>query len=174
MAERPVTKIGAGRTAALYARAPEAYEQYRAGVDEQLAACRALAGELGYAVSDAATLGDAMPGTTAERPGLTALIGLLARGEASAVIVARLDRLGKPESEFLEALLKELRRRGIPLYLAETPRGYAYDPATGKLVHDAAEVAAANREDWRPPDYIAVPYEHDPDKVMFVPRESTS
>lgn len=174
MVERPPSKVGAGRTALLYARAPQAYEHYHTGVDDQLAACRALAAALGYTVSDATTLSDALPGTTADRPGLTALVGLLARGEASAVVVARLDRLGKPETEFIEALLKEMRRRDIPLYLAETPRGYAYDPATGKLVHDAAEVAAANREDWRPPDYIAVPYENDPEKFIFFPRESPS
>ncbi len=174
MSETNAARVGAGRTAALYARAPEAYEHNRTTIEEQLAAGRALAEGLGYTVSDAATFSDATPGTTAARPGLTALIGLVAKREADALIVHTLDRLGKPESELLEALLKQLRQRGVPVYLAKTPRGYGYDPATGKLIHDAAEVAAANREDWRRPDYILVPYEDNPDKFIAFPRDEAA
>lgn len=171
MGDAGAARVGAGRRAVLYARAPEAYEHNRTTIAEQLAAGRALAEALGYSVTEAATFSDALPGTMAARPGLTGLIGLIARHEADAVIVHTLDRLGKPESELLEALLRQLRQRGAPVYLAKPPRGYSYDPASGKLVHDAAEVAAANREDWRRPDYIRVPYEDNPDKFIAFPRD---
>jgi DNA invertase Pin-like site-specific DNA recombinase len=141
-------------------------------VEEQLAACRALAATLGYAVDDGATIGDEGPNTSLARPGITTLIGLVARDGAAAVIVHTLDRLGRPESEGLEALLREFRRRAVPIYIARTPKGYDYDPATGKLRHDPVAVAAANREDWRPPEYIVIPHEseqddHLADRLLF-------
>ncbi len=157
--ERLRATVGAGRLAALYTRAPDHTDRERTDVEEQLRACRELAADLGYAVTDEATLSDSGPGTTMARPGLTKLLGLLADGRAAAVIVYRLDRLAKPESELLEALQKQLRRRGVPLYVARAPKGYRYDPATGALTHDPAEVAAANREDARPPEYIVIPRE---------------
>ena len=154
------TKIGTGRVAAIYARAPEPYEHERPSLAEQLDACRELAVELGYTVTDEATLTETGPGTTVARPGLTALLGLLAHGRVGAVIVYTLDRLARPESKPLEALLKELRRREIPLYVAKIPNGYWYDPATGTLANDPEAVAAASREEWRPPEYI-IPREDD-------------
>lgn len=159
MDDPTVAKIGMGRTAAIYARAPEPSEHARTPVAEQLAAGRALAEELGYTVTDETTLSDTGPGTRMARPGLTALLGLLAKGQADALIVYTLDRLGRPESELLDALLKELRRRDVPLYIAGIARGYRYDPTTGALTHDPGEVAAANREDWRRPEYIIIPRE---------------
>ena len=150
-------KVGGGRAAALYARAPDRTERERVPLAEQLDACRALADHLGFVVSDRATLADEGTGTTAASPGLTALLGLLAAGEVAAVIAYSLDRLAKPDSRLQETLLRELRRREIPLYVAKIPRGYVYDPATGALTNDPAEVTAAHREDWRPPEYIVIP-----------------
>ncbi len=59
----------------------------------------------------------------------------------------------------MEGLLKELHRREVPLYLANTPHGYRYDPETGKLLGDAQAVAAASLLEWRPHDYITLPRE---------------
>ena len=150
-------KVGEGRSAVLYARAPDHTEWDRTPVDEQLAACRGLADELGYEVADEAVLTDEGPGTSSARPGLTRLLGLVAEGRAAAVITHTLDRLARDGGTLRETLLRELRRRELPLYVAKVPRGYRYDPATGKLTHDPAEVAEANREDWRPPEYIVIP-----------------
>lgn len=155
--------IGVGRVAAIYARAPEPSDLDRTTVAEQLDAGRALAAELGYTVAPAATLSDSGPGTTMARPGLTTLLGLIAKGEAGAVIVYTLDRLARLEGEALRALLKELRRRETPLYVAKRAKGYRYDPKTGALLHDPEAVAAANREDARPPQYIVIPREDDRD-----------
>ena len=150
-------KVGKGRLAVLYARSPDHTEWDRTPLDEQLAACRALADELGYAVADEAVLIDEGPGTGSARPGLTRLLGLVAEGRAAAVITHTLDRLARDGSTLQETLLRELRRRELPIYVAKVPRGYRYEPATGKLTHDPAEVAEANREDWQPPKYIVIP-----------------
>src|SRR5438067_1388054 len=61
MSDTPTTRVGAGRQAALYARAPQPSERDRTTAAAQLAACRALAAELGYAVADEATLADDAP-----------------------------------------------------------------------------------------------------------------
>ena len=149
--------IGDGKLAALYARAPEPSEPERTPIEEQLAACRVLAEALGYAVSDEATFQDAGLGRTMARPGISAMIALIAAGGVDAVVVQSVGRLAQPESTPLEALLKELRRRGIRLYLAHVPRGYRYDPATGELVDDPEEVAEATLDAWRAPAYLPVP-----------------
>src|SRR5438874_2176399 len=78
MSDTPTTRVGAGRQAALYARAPQPSERDRTTAAAQLAACRALAAELGYAVADEATLADDAPNTTASRAGFAALLRLLA------------------------------------------------------------------------------------------------
>ena len=161
MTELAGTRVGAGRVGAIYGRVPESKEHDRTPVEEQVAACQALARALGYAVTAEATLSDTGPNATLARPGLTALLGLLATGAVAAVIVHTLDRLARPQSRALEALLTELRRRAVPLYVARAPKGYWYDPATGTLLSDAQAVAAASREEWRPPEYIIVPREYD-------------
>lgn len=158
--------IGAGRAAALYLRESHYNEHERTGVAEQLAACRALADTLGYTVTDETIVTDHGPNATLLRPGVTALIGLIAAGKATAVIVYTLDRLGRTDSEGLEVLLRELRRREIPIYIARTPKGYRYDPATGTLMHDPAEIHAANREDWREPEFFIIPRENDQDDLL--------
>ena len=156
-------KIGAGRLAAIYARASQPSERERTPVPEQLDACRVLAGELGYTVPDEARLSDNAPNTTLARPGMTILLTLVRTRRVGAVIVHTLDRLARPESKALEALLREFQRREMPLYVAKIPKGYRYDPVTGRLNHDVAEVAAASREEWRPPEYIIIPREDDRD-----------
>lgn len=161
-----MTTIGAGQTAALYIRESQHNEYDRTPSAEQLAACRALAGTLGYAVTDETTLLDDGPNATLMRPGITKLIGLIAAGQASAVIVHTLNRLGRTDSEGLEALLRELRRREIPLYVANTPKGYHYDPATGKLLHDPEAIHAANQEEWREPEFIVIPRENEQDDLI--------
>lgn len=166
MAELERGRIGAGRRAIVYVRHPQYNERDRTPAAEQLAACLAVADELGYAVAADARLQEDLPNTSLARPGITRLIGLLAGDEADAVITHTLDRLGRPESEGLEALLRELRRREVALYIARVPKGYGYDPATGKLVHDPALVAAANREEARPPEYIVIPRETEQDDSL--------
>lgn len=159
-------RIGAGRAALIYARESQYNERDRTPVEEQLAACRALATALGYTIADDTTIVEQGSNASIARAGMTALIGLIAAGRATAIVTYTLDRLGRPESEGIEALLREMRRREIPLYLARTPRGYAYNPATGRLVTDAAEVHAANREDWRPPEFIIIPRENEQDDLI--------
>ncbi len=162
MTEVEGTRVGAGRTAAIYGRVPESNEHDKTPLEEQLAACRTLAGELGYDVTNDATLSDTGPNTTLARPGMTVLLGLLAEGELTAVIAHSLERLARPQSKAMEVLLKELRRRGVSLYVAKTPQGYRYEPETGNLLGDAEAVAAASQQEWRPPDYINLPREqHD-------------
>lgn len=154
--------VGAGRPAAVYARAPQPNEREDTPLREQLERCRALAAELGYTTPEGATLADDAPATTLARPGLTTLLRLVIEGGVSAVFVHSVDRLGRPESRALEALVKELRRREVRLYVARTVRGYRYDPRTGELRIDAEEVAASNREEWRPPERLIIPPEYEP------------
>jgi len=159
-------KIGAGQRAVVYARAPQFNEHDRTPVEVQLDACLALAIHLGYTVEPQAVLQEDTPNSSLVRPGMTTLIGLVAQQQGTAVITHTLDRLGRLESEGLEALLRELRRRAVPIYVAKIPKGYSYDPATGKLTHDPALVAAANREDAREPEYIVIPRETEQDESM--------
>jgi DNA invertase Pin-like site-specific DNA recombinase len=159
MADKQGEKVGTGKRAVIYVRHPQYNERDRTSTEVQLGACHALADALGYDVADQARLQEDLPNTSLARPGITRLIGLVAQGEADAIITYTLDRLGRPESEGLEALLREIRRRGIQLYVANVPKGYEYDPTTGKLTNDPALVAAANREDARPPEYIVIPRE---------------
>jgi len=159
-------KIGVGQRAVIYARAPQFNEHDRTTVEEQLRACLALAEHLGYTVEADAVLQEDAPNSSLVRPGMTRLIGLVAQKQGTAVITHTLDRLGRLESEGLEALLRELRRRSVPIYVAKVPKGYSYDPETGKLTHDPALVAAANREDARPPEYIVIPRETEQDESM--------
>ncbi len=166
MGDDAETTVGGGRPALIYARESQHNERERTEVEAQLAACRALAERLGYTIADETTLVDRGANTSMARPGLTALIGLVAGGRVSAVVTYSLDRLGRPENDALEALLRELRRRAVPIYLARMTRGYRYDPATGELIADAAEVHAANREDWRPPEFIIIPRENEQDDLI--------
>jgi len=150
-------RVGVGHTAALYARTPEPSDHLRTPAEEQLAACRGLAAELGYTIGEDTTFTDTSPASTLARPGLTALLGLIARREVNAVIVYTLDRLARPETRQRHILLQELGKRGVPLYVAKIPNGYRYDPVTGNLL--AAPEAGATLEDWRPPEYIIIPRE---------------
>jgi hypothetical protein len=159
-------KIGNGQRAVVYARAPQFNEHDRTTVEVQLTACLSLAEHLGYTVEPEAVLQEDTPNSSLVRPGMTKLIGLVAQKQGTAVITYTLDRLGRLESEGLEALLRELRRRSVPLYVAKIPKGYGYDPATGKLTHDPALVAEANREDARLPEYIVIPRETEQDESM--------
>ena len=116
-------KIGAGQRAVVYARAPQFNEHDRTPVEVQLDACLALAIHLGYTVEPQAVLQEDTPNSSLVRPGMTTLIGLVAQQQGTAVITHTLDRLGRLESEGLEALLRELRRRAVPIYVAKIPKG---------------------------------------------------
>lgn len=166
MGDRQQARVGSGQGAAVYVRHPQYNERDRTSAADQLAACLAVAADLGYTVADEACIQEDLPNASLARPGITRLIGLLAQGRAGAVITHTLDRLGRPESEGLEALLRELRRREVPLYVAKVPKGYRYDPTSGRLMHDPALVAAANREDARPPEYIVIPRETEQDESL--------
>jgi hypothetical protein len=159
-------RVGSGKMALVYAREPQYNERERTSVDDQLIACRALAHSLGYEVSGEVHLIDRDPNSAMSRPGMNTLISLVASGKIGAIVTYSLDRLGKPESEGLEALLRELRRRQIPVYLARTPKGYSYDPTTGRLIHDDEEVHRANMEGWRAPEFIVIPRESEQDDLL--------
>ena len=161
-----MTTIGDGRVAALYIRESQYNEYERPPSEEQLSACRDLALALGYTVTDETTLLDTGPNSTLMRPGITKLIGLVAAGQAAAVVIYTLNRLGRTDSEGLEALLRELRRREIPVYIAHTPKGYHYDPTTGKLLHDPEAIHAATLEEWREPEFIVIPRENEQDDLI--------
>jgi hypothetical protein len=160
------SKIGTGQRAVVYARGPQYNERDRTPVEEQLTACLAMAEHLGFLVEEGTILREDAPNSSLARPGITRLIGLVAQGRVGAMITHTLDRLGRPESEGLEALLRELRRRSVSLYVAKVPKGYGYDPATGRLVSDPALVAEANREDARPPEYVVIPRETEQDESL--------
>ncbi len=162
MSDPTEARIGTGKHVAIYARAPHLAEHDRTSVEEQVAACRALAEELGYTVAQDAVLSDTGPASTPSRPGVTSLLGLIAARRVDAVVVYTVDRLARQESKPLEVLLKGLRLREIPLYVAKTPKGYRYDPTTGALVDDPEAVSAANQEEWRPPEYLPVPRGYEP------------
>lgn len=159
MSEASARRVGAGHLSALYVRAPDHTEWDRTSGATQLAACQALATELGYTIRDDAIFQDEDGGANASRPGLLSLLRLVNSGQVGAVVVYTLDRLAREGSALREALLKEFRRRDLPLYVARMPRGYRYGPMTGALQHDPAEVAAANQENWRPPEFIVLPRE---------------
>jgi hypothetical protein len=46
------------------------------------------------------------------------------------------------------------------------PGGYAYDPQTGKLIHDPAAVHEANMREWKPPEFIVIPRENEQDDLL--------
>lgn len=157
-----VERVGTGKHVAVYARAPEPSERDRTSISEQLSACRMLARELGYSITDDSTFTDSGPNTTFGRPGLSAMLASVADGSVQAIVTNTVDRLGRAESQLLETLLKELRRRKVPIYTAKLARGYSYSPETGQLLHDPTEVAEANRQAWAPPEHIVIPREDQP------------
>ncbi|CAA9549059.1 MAG: hypothetical protein AVDCRST_MAG18-139 [uncultured Thermomicrobiales bacterium] len=164
MSDEQARRVGAGKTVLLYVRESQYNERERTSVEEQLAAGRALANRLGYGVSEELTVIERGPNSSLTRAGITALIGHVAAGRAGAIITHTLDRLGRPDSEALEALLRELRRRAIPIYVARTPGGYSYDPQTGDIVRDSEAIHAATLREWQPPEFIIIPRENEQDE----------
>lgn len=160
----PTRRIGEGRTILIYVRAPQYNERERTTVEVQLAAAHALAAHLGYTTAEELTIVEQGPNSSMGRRGVTQLIGHVAAGRVGAIVIYTLDRLGRPDSEALEALLRELRRRDVPLYIARTPDGYGYDPQTGKLLHDPEAIHAATLREWQPPEFIIIPRENEQDE----------
>lgn len=152
-------RVGAGKVAAIYLRAPDRTETDRSSVEAQLAACHTLAAELGYTVEPSAVFEDSGTSASSTRPGLAALFQAIGERGIEAVIVYQLDRLARGGGTLQEALLKELRRRKVRLYLANLARGYHYDERTGRLHRDDDEIAAANRAAARPVEYLVIPVE---------------
>lgn len=152
-------RVGSGKVAAIYLRAPDRTENDRTSVEAQLGACRALAEELGFTVEPGAIFEDSGTSASSARPGLSALFQEIGERGVEAVIVYQLDRLARGGGTLEEALLKELRRRKVQLYLANVARGYQYDERTGRLRRDDAEIAAANRAEARPVEYVVIPVE---------------
>lgn len=164
MTEQETQRVGSGQAALIYVRESQYNEHERVTIEEQLAACTALAQRLGYAVSDELTVIERGPNSSMTRAGMMTLIGHVAAGRVGAIITYTLDRLGRPASDALEALLREFRRREVPLYIARTPGGYNYDPQTGKLIHDPEAIHAATLREWQPPEYIIIPRENEQDE----------
>ena len=167
-----IPRVGAGKAILIYAREPQYNERERTSTEEQLAAARALADHLGYTTADEFTIVEQGPNSSMGRRGVSQLIGHVAAGRVGAIVLHALDRLGRPDSESLEALLKELRRREVPLYIARTPGGYSYHPQTGKLIHDPEAIHAATMREWQPPDFIIIPRENEQDErfAEYLPR----
>lgn len=159
-------RIGTGQEIIIYVRESQYNEIDQPSVDEQLAAAQAVARDLGYTTADDLTIVESCPNSLLARDGIAQLIGHIASGRAKAIVTYTLDRLGRPASEGIEALLRELRRRGVPLYIARMPGGYAYAPQTGKLIHDPAAVHEANMREWQPPEFIVIPRENEQDDLL--------
>lgn len=157
-------RIGSGKSILIYAREPQYNERERTTVEEQLAAAHRLADHLGYTTADELTIVEQGPNSSLGRRGVTQLIGHVAAGRVGAIVIHALDRLGRPESEGLAALLRELRRHEVPLYIARTPGGYSYHPQTGKLLHDPEAIHAATLREWQPPEFIIIPRENEQDE----------
>ncbi len=164
MEQQSAPRIGNGQGIIIYARASQYNELDRTSTAQQVAAGRELAEALGYTISESLTIVEDSPNTSLTRDGIARLIGAIASGEATAIVVHTLDRLGRHESEGLETLLRELRRRNVPLYIAKVAEGYAYDPATGKLSHDPEAVHQATMREWQPPEFIVIPRENEQDE----------
>ncbi|HEY8600309.1 MAG TPA: recombinase family protein [Thermomicrobiales bacterium] len=164
MIESEAQRVGSGRAVLIYVRESQYNEYERTSVEEQLAACTTLAQSLGYAMSDELIVIERGPNSSMTRAGMMTLIGHVAAGRVGAIITYTLDRLGRPASDALEALVREFRRREVPLYIARTPDGYSYDPRSGKLVHDPEAIHAATLREWQPPEYIIIPRENEQDE----------
>lgn len=157
-------RVGTGKVILIYAREPQYNERERTTVETQLDAAHRLADHLGYTTAEELTIIEQGPNSSMGRRGVTLLIGHVAAGRADAIVIYTLDRLGRQDSEALEALLRELRRREVPLYIAHTPGGYSYNPQTGKLIHDPEAIHAATMREWQPPEYIIIPRENEQDE----------
>ena len=157
-------RVGEGQTILIYARAPQYNERERTTVEVQLAAAHALAAHLGYTTAEELTIVEDAPNSSMGRRGVTQLIGHVAAGRVGAIVIYTLDRLGRPDSEALEALLRELRRRDVPLYISRTPDGYSYHTQTGKLLHNPEAIHAATLREWQPPEFVIIPRENEQDE----------
>lgn len=164
MTEPQTQRVGSGKAVLIYVRESQYNEHERVPIEDQLAACTTLAQRLGYAVSDELTIIERGPNSSMTRAGITTLIGHVAAARVGAIITYTLNRLGRPASDALEALVREFRRREVPLYIARTPGGYSYDPQTGKLAHDPEAIHAATLREWQPPAYIIIPRENEQDE----------
>lgn len=139
--------------AAVYASAYPPSHTPKPDIAKQIESCRDLAARLGYTTTEGTTISDNLPSTDMARPGLSRLVGLVVGEEVQAIIVYTSDRLAKLDSKSFEVITNQLRQRNIPLYIANLPRGYEYDPQTGKLLSDTDEIIEAQAEEWRPPLY---------------------
>lgn len=108
--------------------------------ERQREACERLAAELGYEVVD--EFHDV--GTT--RPGLDQLLATIRECEASAVVVADLDRLGRTLDAFAQ-IMATLDDAGVPLYVVGQGRvSLPTRPALGIMLA-IAEYEAEHAED---------------------------
>lgn len=115
------TRTGADTVnAIIYARVSTA-EQAASGLgtDAQIARCRAWADYRGHTVADVLTE-NGVSGTLApaDRPALGAALARLADGEADALVVAKLDRLGRDTADVL-ALADTAERQGWSLAILD-------------------------------------------------------
>jgi DNA invertase Pin-like site-specific DNA recombinase len=110
----------------------------------QEAACRALlpAGASVRVISDS---GGHQSGFTAARDGYQALLGAVASGEATGIVVYDLSRLARNARLMLD-LAHELERRAVPLLVANLP-GAKFDGATGRYMFGQLCLAAQLQRD---------------------------
>lgn len=118
--KRGATAPGAEGRAALYLRVSTA-EQADPGLnggslESQESRCRALCAARGLDVAHVITDGGASGGTL-ERPGLSEIRAIVARGEVAVVVVYSVDRLSRSQADTL-ALLHEFEQHGAGLMAA--------------------------------------------------------
>ncbi|MFC1903741.1 recombinase family protein [Chloroflexota bacterium] len=112
---------GLMKTAAIYCRvSTEDQEREGSSLQSQLTACKALAGEKGYEVSDDYIIQEVCSGLTLDRPDLTKLRGLFGSGEVCAVVIYSSDRFSRDGYDFI-TLIRDCQIAGIELLCVTEP-----------------------------------------------------
>jgi site-specific DNA recombinase len=107
------------KLAVVYCRvSTEGQEQDGTSLDTQADACRTYAGQQGYTVLKVVL--EARSGANLNRPGLDEVLDIVERGEVSAVIIYKLDRLSRETGDTL-TLLKAFQKHGVELKSATVP-----------------------------------------------------
>ena len=116
-----------GRQAAVYARVSTAEQVDGTSLSTQVERCRAYIESQGWALVGE-FVDEGVSGAKATRPALERLLGLVRSGGVDAIVVAKLDRLGR-SMRHLVVLLAELDDRGVRLvsvaegFDSQTPAG---------------------------------------------------
>ena len=105
--------------------------QSGAGLAAQRAAIIAEAERRGWNAADIEWIEDVASGKNRNRPGLTAALEALKRGEASTLVVSKMDRLSRSLLDFT-SMIAEAQKQGWALIALDSPA----DPSTAAGVAD--------------------------------------